>query len=50
MTLELMAPTQQQARALAKAFHKSAEVIFQSVMTELLGVAEPKPEEKEEPR
>ena len=42
MTLELMAPTQQQARALARAFHKSAENIFQDVMTELLGVAEPK--------
>ena len=46
MTLELMAPTQQQARALAKAFHKSAEHIFQDVMTDLLGVAEPKAEEE----
>jgi hypothetical protein len=42
MTLELLAPSQQEARSLAKAFHKSAENIFQDVMTDLLGVAEPK--------
>ena len=42
MTIELMAPTQKQARALAKAFHKQAEEIFQMVMTRLLDEAEQK--------
>lgn len=36
MTLELMAPSQTQAQALAKSFHKKAEKLFQVVMTELL--------------
>ena len=45
MTLELMAPTQTQARALARAFGKRAEQIFQLVMTELLEEAEAKHEE-----
>lgn len=36
MTLELMAPTQTQGRALARAFSRRAEKIFQLVMTELL--------------
>ena len=40
MTLELMAPTQQQARQLARAFHKRAEAIFGTIMNELLDEAE----------
>ena len=40
MTLELMAPTQQQARRLASTFHKHAEQVFQTVMTVLLNEAE----------
>ena len=46
MTLELMAPTQQQARRLAQTFHDHAEAVYQTVMTELLDRAEargPKP-------
>ncbi len=46
MTLELMAPTQQQARALGKAFHKNAERLFQMVMTVLLEDAEPRNDAK----
>ncbi len=42
MTLELMAPTQQQARRLAGTFHAHAEQIFQTVMTALLNEAEHK--------
>jgi len=41
MTLELMAPTQQQARKLANAFHDNAEAIFQTILTDLLYEAEP---------
>lgn len=40
MTLELVAPTQQQARALGKVFHKKAEKLFKIIMTELLNEAE----------
>lgn len=36
MTLELMAPTQHQARRLAATFHRNAEHIFQTVMTAFL--------------
>lgn len=32
MTLELMAPTQTQARKLCEAFHKQADLLFQTVM------------------
>ena len=46
MTLELMAPTQTQGRALARAFSRRAEKIFQLVMTELLEEAEGKNNEK----
>ena len=46
MTLELMAPTQTQGRALARAFSRRAEKIFQLVMTELLEDAEGKNNEK----
>ena len=42
MTLELMAPSQKQARALERAFCKSAEQLFQMIMTELLDEAEQK--------
>ncbi len=42
MTLELMAPTQQQARQLTKAFHKRAESLFSSIVKELLDEAEQK--------
>lgn len=42
MTLELMAPSQQQARRLAGAFHDHAEEIFQVVMNALLEQAEGK--------
>ena len=42
MTLELMAPTQQQARRLAGAFHDRAEEIFQMIMNALLEQAEGK--------
>lgn len=42
MTLELMAPSQKQARALARAFGKSAESLFQTIMTQLLDEAEQK--------
>ena len=42
MTIELMAPTQTQARALTRAFSKRAEQIFQLVMTELLDEVEGK--------
>ena len=42
MTLELMAPTQKQARALERAFGNSAEQLFQMIMTELLDEAEQK--------
>jgi len=41
MTLELMAPTQQQARKLANTFHKNAEAIFQTIMMTLLDEEEP---------
>lgn len=40
MTLELMAPTQHQARRLASTFHRNAEQIFQTVMSALLDEAE----------
>ena len=46
MTIELMAPTQTQGRALARAFSRRAEKIFQLVMTELLEEAEGKNNEK----
>ena len=46
MTLELMAPTQTQGRARARAFSRRAEKIFQLVMTELLEEAEGKNNEK----
>lgn len=42
MTLELMAPSQKQARSLERAFCKSAEQLFQMIMTELLDEAEQK--------
>ena len=47
MTLELMAPSQQQARRLANAFHGHAEEIFQVVMNALLDQAEGRKEQKE---
>ncbi len=40
MTLELMAPTRQQARRLSAAFSESAEALYQTVMTLLLEEAE----------
>ena len=40
MTLELMAPSQPQARRLAAAFHDHAEELFQSIMNLLLDQAE----------
>ena len=46
MTLELMAPTQTQGRALARAFSRRAEKIFQLVMTELLDEVEGRNNEK----
>ena len=46
MTIELMAPTQTQGRALARAFNKRAEKIFQLVMTELLDEVEGRDHEK----
>ena len=46
ITLELKAPTQTQGRALARAFSRRAEKIFQLVMTELLEEAEGKNNEK----
>ena len=49
MTLELMAPSQQQARRLANAFHDHAESIFQVVMNALLEQAEGKKETKTAP-
>lgn len=39
MRLELGAPTEKQARALRDAFHDNAEVVYQNVLTELLGLA-----------
>lgn len=42
MTLELMAPNQQQARKLAATFYGKAESLFKTVMTELLEEAEGK--------
>lgn len=45
MTLELMAPTQQQARRLSNTFHAHAEQIFQTVMTALLDETEGKTED-----
>lgn len=47
MTLELMAPSQQQARRLANAFHGHAEEIFQVVMNALLDQAEGRKDQKE---
>ena len=49
MTLELMAPTQQQARRLAATFHDHAEALYQTVMTVLLDQAESKRPAKEPP-
>ena len=46
MTIELMAPTQTQGRALARAFSRRAEKIFQLVMTELLDEVEGRNNEK----
>lgn len=40
MNLELMAPTQQQARKLASTFHDNAEGIFKTVMTAFLNETE----------
>lgn len=42
MTLELMAPSVKQARALEKAFQQGAEALFQSIMTQMLDAAEQK--------
>ena len=36
MTLELQAPSEQQARNLAKTFHNEAELIYQSLMNDLI--------------
>ena len=36
MTLELMAPSQKQARCLTRAFHKHADLLFQNIMSQLL--------------
>ncbi len=38
--LELGAPTEKQARALRDAFHSNAEVIYQNVLSQLLGFAD----------
>ena len=43
MTLELMAPTREQARRLTRVFHDHAEEIYQTVMNALLEQAEPQP-------
>ena len=42
MHLELGAPTEKQARALRDAFHDNAEGIYQSVLTQMLGLADKK--------
>ena len=36
MNLELIAPSQKQAKVLERAFHKNAEKLFRMIMTELL--------------
>ena len=41
MRLELMAPTQQQARALAKAFRTRADQIYQGILSGLLEKKQP---------
>lgn len=43
MTLELMAPSRQQARQLARTFHDYAEEIYQAVVNALLERAEQAP-------
>ncbi len=45
MSLELTAPTEKQARGMQKAFQNHAEDVYRSVLTQMIGYLEKKPDE-----